>query len=62
MTADICRWWRGERDAVWMVDNRRIDDLPLNGRNIYGLVTLLPGVATDFTFNNPILPKVIRSV
>jgi hypothetical protein len=28
------------------VDERRVQDLPLNGRNVYDLVTILPGVST----------------
>ncbi|MFB3829257.1 MAG: carboxypeptidase regulatory-like domain-containing protein [Bryobacteraceae bacterium] len=28
-----------------LVDTRRINDLPLNGRNVYDLVSILPGVA-----------------
>ena len=47
VTADVPLVDTREAQLGWMVDNRRIDDLPLNGRNIYGLVTLLPGVATE---------------
>ncbi len=28
-----------------LVDSRRVTDLPLNGRNVYGLFSILPGVA-----------------
>ena len=31
-----------------VVDNRRIQDLPLNTRNVYALVTLTPGIAGRF--------------
>ena len=27
-----------------LVDSRRVNDLPLNGRNVYDLVSLLPGI------------------
>jgi hypothetical protein len=33
-----------------LVDEKRIIDLPLNGRNVYTLVTLLPGVSGNLQF------------
>ena len=32
-----------------LVDSRRINDLPLNGRNVYDLVSILPGVSSTRT-------------
>jgi len=29
------------------VENRRVNDLPLNGRNVYDLASILPGISTS---------------
>jgi len=36
-----------------LVDTKRVADLPLNGRNVYSLVTVLPGVSTTSLPNDP---------
>jgi hypothetical protein len=45
VTGDVALVDTHEVQLGTVVDTRRINDLPLNGRNVYGLVTLLPGVA-----------------
>jgi hypothetical protein len=41
-----------ESQLAETVDQRRIEELPLNGRNVYDLVTLMPGV-TNYSSDTP---------